>query len=43
MLRHHATKVGFVVIGGKKIAAPGAKKQGTKAQTHGANQENPSR
>ena len=28
MLRRHATKVGFVVIGGKKIAAPGVKKHG---------------
>jgi hypothetical protein len=27
MLRRHALKVGHVVIGGKKIAAPGAKKR----------------
>jgi hypothetical protein len=28
MLRPHALKVGHVVIGGKKIAVPGAKKRG---------------
>lgn len=27
MLRRHAAKLGFVVIDGKKIAAPGAKKR----------------
>jgi hypothetical protein len=33
MLRRHAKKVGFVVIDGKKIAAPGAKKpRGRKAK-----------
>jgi hypothetical protein len=31
-LRRHALKVGHVVIGGKKIAAPGAKKRGRKAK-----------
>jgi hypothetical protein len=31
MLRRHALKVGHVVIDGKKIAAPGAKKRGRKA------------
>jgi hypothetical protein len=31
MLWRHALKVGHVVIGGKKIAAPGAKKRGAKA------------
>jgi hypothetical protein len=31
MLRRQARKVGFVVIGGKKITAPGAKKRGRKA------------
>jgi hypothetical protein len=36
MLRRHATKLGFVVIGGKKIAAPGAKKRGRKAKTASA-------
>jgi len=30
MLRRHAAKVGFVVIGGKKIQAPGSKKRGRK-------------
>jgi hypothetical protein len=33
MLRRQARKVGFVVVGGKKIAAPGAKKRGRKAKT----------
>ena len=33
MLWRHALKVGHVVIGGKKIAAPGAKKRGHKAKT----------
>jgi hypothetical protein len=32
MLRRHAAKVGFVMIGGKKIQAPGAKKRGRKAK-----------
>jgi hypothetical protein len=32
MLRRHALKVGHVVIGGKKIAAPRAKKRGRKAK-----------
>jgi len=32
MLRRHALKVGHVVIGGKKIAAPGLKKRGRKAK-----------
>jgi hypothetical protein len=32
MLRHQATKLGFVVIGGKKIQVPGAKKCGRKAK-----------
>ena len=32
MLRRHALKIGYVVIGGKKIAAPGAKKRGRKAK-----------
>jgi len=32
MLRRHALKVGHVVIGGKKLAAPGAKKRGGKAK-----------
>ncbi|MEX0801813.1 MAG: hypothetical protein WD688_00565 [Candidatus Binatia bacterium] len=31
-LRHYAIKTGFVVIGGKKIAAHGAKKRGRKAK-----------
>ena len=31
MLRPHAWKVGHIVIGGKKIAAPGAKKRGQKS------------
>jgi hypothetical protein len=31
MLLRHAAKVGFVVIGGKKILAPGAKERGRKA------------
>jgi hypothetical protein len=30
MLRRHASKRGFVVIDGKKIAPPGAKKRGAK-------------
>ena len=30
MLRRHAAKKGFMVIGGKKIQAPGAKKRGRK-------------
>jgi hypothetical protein len=34
MLRRHALKVGHVVIGGKKIAAPG--KRGGKAKTAAA-------
>jgi len=33
MLRRHAAKVGHVVIGGKKIEAPGAKKRGRNAKT----------
>jgi len=33
MLRRHALNVGHVVIGGKKIAAPGAKKRGRKAKS----------
>jgi len=33
MLRRHALKVGHVVIGGKKNAAPGAKKHGRKAKS----------
>ena len=33
MLRRHAAKRGFVVIGGKKITAPGTKKRGRKAKT----------
>jgi hypothetical protein len=33
MLRRHALKVGHVVIGGKKIAAPGAKKRGRKTRS----------
>ena len=33
MLRRHAKKVGFVIIGGKEIAVPGAKKRGRKAKT----------
>jgi hypothetical protein len=33
MLPRQATKRGFVVIGGKKITAPGAKKHGRKAKT----------
>jgi hypothetical protein len=32
MLRRQASKRGFVVIGGKKIAAPGAKNRGRKAK-----------
>lgn len=36
MLRRHASKVGHVIIGSKKIAAPGAKKRGRKAKTAGA-------
>jgi len=36
MLRRYASKVGYVVIGGKKIATPGAKKRGTKATKEGA-------
>ena len=32
-LRRHALKVGHVVIDGKKIGAPGAKKRGRKAKT----------
>lgn len=32
MLRRQARKVGHVIIGGKKIAAPGAKKRGRKAK-----------
>jgi hypothetical protein len=32
MLRCHAAKRGFVMIGGKKIMAPGAKKRGPKAK-----------
>jgi hypothetical protein len=32
MLRRQASKVGHVVIGGKKIAAPGAKKRRRKAK-----------
>jgi hypothetical protein len=31
MLRRHARKVGYVVIDGKKIRVPGAKKSGRKA------------
>jgi hypothetical protein len=31
-LHRHAAKLGFVVIDGKKITAPGAKKQGRKAE-----------
>jgi hypothetical protein len=31
MLRHRAAKSGFVVIGGKRIETPGAKKRGRKA------------
>jgi hypothetical protein len=33
MLRRHALKVGHVVIGSKKIAAPGAKKRGRKTRS----------
>ena len=33
MLRRHALKAGHVVIGNKKIAAPGAKKRGCKTKT----------
>lgn len=33
MLPRHALKVGHVVIGGKKNAAPGAKKRGRKAKS----------
>jgi hypothetical protein len=33
MLRRHASKVGHIVIGGKKIAALGTKKRGRKAKT----------
>ena len=32
MLRRYASKCGFVVIGSKKIQAPGAKKRGPKAK-----------
>jgi hypothetical protein len=32
MHRRHTLKVGQVIIGGKKIAAPGAKKRGRKAK-----------
>lgn len=32
MLHRHASKRGFVVIGGKKIEAPGAKKHGRMAK-----------
>ncbi len=32
MLRRHAVKLGFVVIGGKQIQAPGAKKRGREAK-----------
>jgi len=35
MLRRHALKVGHVVIGGKKIAAPGAKNSGRKTMETG--------
>jgi len=31
-LRRHALKVGHLIIGGKKITAPGAKKRGRKAK-----------
>ena len=33
MLRRHAAKLGFAMIGGKKIEAPSAKKRGRKAKT----------
>jgi hypothetical protein len=33
MLPRHALKVGHVIIDGKKIAAPGAKKRGRETQT----------
>jgi hypothetical protein len=33
MLRRQAAKAGFVVIGGRKIQAPGAKKRGRKTKT----------
>jgi hypothetical protein len=36
MLRLQAAKRGFMVIGGKKIQAPGPKKRGRKAKTPGA-------
>ena len=35
MLRRHAANLGFVVIGGKKLQPPGAKKPGRKARVDG--------